>query len=186
MKLENDRKYLTEEELKRFLGVIKEPRDKAIFAIMYWRGLRASEVGMLPLVAYRPSAKTLFVARLKRSLDGEFPLSPIECRSLNAWLKVRGPKPGPLFPAYNGHGIKRGMIFVLMQKYGKDAGLPEDLRHPHVLKHSIATHLIGKHLEVMAVKDWLGHKSINSTMKYAQFRNKQRDDAAARVYGAEK
>jgi hypothetical protein len=40
---------------------------------MYWRA-PASEVGMLPLGAFQPSAKTLFVARLKGSMDGEFPL----------------------------------------------------------------------------------------------------------------
>lgn len=183
MNHETTRKYLTEEEVRRLFGVIKSPRDKAIFAVCYWRGLRASEVGRLPLGAYRPSAKTLFVARRKGSLDGEFPLSPLECRTLNAWLKIRGSKPGPLFPSRQGEkGIGRAQIFLLMQEYGKAAGLPANLCHPHVLKHSIGTHLIGKHLEVMAVKDWLGHKSINSTLVYAQFRSKQRDDAASKVY----
>jgi integrase len=182
MRTSDDRKYLTEEELKRLFAVIESPRDRAIFGLMYWRGLRASEVGMLPLSAYRAKANALYVRRLKRSMDGEFPLSPLEKRLLKAWLKVRGAEPGPLFPSYRGQGIKRGMLFVLMQQYGKKAELPEQLRHPHCLKHSIATHLIGKHLEVMDVKDWLGHRSIASTMKYLEFRSKQRDEAAKRVY----
>ncbi len=188
MRLVEDRKYLTEEELKRLFAVIESPRDRAIFALMYWRGLRASEVGMLPLAAYRSKAHTLYVRRLKRSIDGEFPLSPLEQRLLRAWLKVRGDKPGPLFCGYRGRGIKRGMIYVLMRRYAVKAGLPGkpgqpgNLLHPHALKHSIATHLIAKHLEVMDVKDWLGHRSIASTMKYLEFRSKQRDEAAQRIY----
>jgi type 1 fimbriae regulatory protein FimB len=177
-----DRKYLTEEELHRFIGVIKSPRDRAIFAVCYWRGLRASEIGRLPLSAYRPQAKTLFVKRLKGSMSGEFPLSPLEVRSLNAWLKIRGMKPGPLFPSRKGGGIRRSQIYVLMREYGLAAGLHPGLCHPHSLKHSIATHLLGKHSEIMAVKDWLGHKSINSTLEYAKFRNAARTAEAQRIY----
>jgi len=164
------------------MAVIKSPRDRAIFAVCYWRGLRASEIGMLPLTAYRPQAKTLFVKRLKGSMSGEFPLSPLEVRTLTAWLKVRGADPGPLFISRNGRGVCRNRIFMLMRKYGAAAGLPAELCHPHALKHSIATHLIGKHSEVFAVKDWLGHKSINSTLEYAKFRNEQRSAEARRIY----
>jgi integrase/recombinase XerD len=182
MDLETDRMYLTEEELRRLMSVIKSPRDRAIFAVSYWRGLRASEVGIIPVSAWRPAAKTLFVHRLKGSMDGEFLLSPLECRTLNAWIKVRGNEPGPLFVSRNHRGIRRGMMFVLMRRYGAAAGLPARLCHPHSLKHSIATHLIGKHSELFAVKDWLGHKSFNSTLRYAKFRNKQREDEAKRIY----
>ncbi len=55
------------------------------------------------------------------------------------------------------------------------------LRHPHALKHSIGTHLIGK-LPVMAVRDWLGHKDIKSTMVYTQFRSLDRDKASRQIY----
>ena len=48
----NARKYLTEDELKRLLHVIKgrkSARDEAIFLVTYWRGLRASDVGRIPV-----------------------------------------------------------------------------------------------------------------------------------------
>ena len=182
---EVDRKYLTEEELRRFMSVIKSPRDRAIFSVCYWRGLRASEIGMLPMSAYRSSAKTLFVTRKKGSMSGEFPLSPLEVRTLTAWLKVRGSDPGPLFMSRNRRGISAEMVLVLMRKYGAAAELPSNLRHPHALKHSIATHLVGRHSEIFAIKDWLGHKSINSTLEYAKFRNEQRTAEARRIYGQE-
>lgn len=178
----DDRKYLTEAELAALLKVIDSPRDRAIFTVAYWRGLRASEVGKLPLSAFDQRGERLHVKRVKRSLDGNFPLSPAELRTLRAWLKERGTAPGPLFTSRQGkRGITRSMLDVLMKRYGAAAGLPPGLRHMHALKHSIGTHLLGK-LGVMEVKDWLGHRDIKSTMVYSQFRSQQRDAAAARVY----
>jgi len=74
------------------------------------------------------------------------------------------------------------MLDVLMKKYAALAGLPPHLRHMHVLKHSCGTHLIGKGAGIYEVKDWLGHKSISSTLVYAQFRNQERERAAAKIY----
>jgi site-specific recombinase XerD len=185
----NARKYLTEEELKRLLHVIKvrkSARDEAIFLVTYWRGLRASEVGRIPLSAWNQSKCRLFVTRLKGSLSGEFPLSTAEQSALNAWLKIRGSAPGPLFPSREsgmfGSGIGRKMLHVLMRRYATAALLPIDLRHMHCLKHALGTHLIAKGAGIYEVKDWLGHKDIRSTLVYAQFRNAQRDAAAQKVY----
>jgi len=195
MSVETERKYLTEEELKKLLKVIESPRDRAIFLVCYWRGLRAAEIGKLPFSAWRATARTLYVVRLKGSLAGEFPLSPAEHRALTAWAEIRGKEPGPLFPSresgggalsrYAGLGISRFMMHRLMRRYATAAGLPPRLRHMHVLKHSCGTHLIAKGVELYAVKDWMGHKSISSTLVYAQFRNKQRDECAQRVYDQE-
>jgi type 1 fimbriae regulatory protein FimB len=190
--MENKRKYLTEEEFARLIGVIESPRDRAIFLVCYWRGLRASEVGQLSLAAWRPAARRIHVARLKNSMSGEFPLSPEEHRALTAWVKLRGTQPGALFPSrecgggplarYRQTGIKRGMLHRLMRRYATAAGLPPYLQHMHVLKHSIGTHLIAKGLDVLDVKDWLGHRAVANTMIYLEVRNKQRDAAARKVY----
>src|ERR1700730_29743 len=58
--MKEQRKHLTEEELKRFLKGIESTRDRAIFTVSYWRGLRAAEPGQLKLSdwdrnAQRPS-----------------------------------------------------------------------------------------------------------------------------------
>lgn len=176
-----ERKYLTEEELKGLLRVIESPRDKAIFTVAYWRGLRASEVGKLTLSSYDDKKGRLHVRRLKRSLDGSFLLSPGELRALRAWIRTRGDRPGPLFLSRNGRGIGRRMLDVLMRKYGAEAKIPAHLRHFHSLKHSIGTHLMGK-LGLAEVQRWLGHRDIKSTQVYAQIRDQQMDAAARAVY----
>ena len=185
----DERKYLTEDELKRLLQVVKtrgSARDLAIFTVTYWRGLRASEVGRIPLSAWNQAKRRLFVARLKGSLAGEFPLSKQEHSALTSWLAVRGNAPGPLFPSresgMNGAGISRKRLDSLIRGYATAAGLPVHLRHMHCLKHALGTHLVGKGADLYAVKDWLGHKAFSSTLVYAQFRSQQRDAAARMIY----
>jgi site-specific recombinase XerD len=56
------------------------------------------------------------------------------------------------------------------------------VRHMHVLKHSLGTHLVGQGLDLYAAKDWLGHTVIRSTLVYAHLRNAQRDAVAQKVY----
>lgn len=188
------RKYLNEDELRRFFGAIKSVRDRAMFTLAYWRGLRAAEIGLIPYSAWDRKARRIYIARLKHSLSGEFPLSPAETKALTAWRAVRGDEPGPLFGSRESSsftrepmgkttaGIGRGMIYVLCERYARAAGLPRHLRHPHMLKHGLGTHLLAKGADLMAVKDWLGHADIKSTLVYAQIRNAQRDAAARKVY----
>lgn len=178
----SDRKYLTEAEIASLLRVIKSPRDKALFTIAYWRGLRASEIGRLRLSDFDAKKGRLHVKRVKGSLDGSFLLSPPELRALRAWIAVRGDAAGPLFVSREKRGIDRRTVYVLYQRYCREAGIPRHLWHPHCLKHSIATHLVGK-LGVAKTQGWLGHKDIKSTMVYAQIRSAEMDAAAREVYG---
>jgi type 1 fimbriae regulatory protein FimB len=175
-------KYLTKDELGRLLKVIRDPRDRAIWVIAYFRGLRASEVGKLEMSHWKPDKQKLLVRRLKGSKSSEYLLSPQEIKALKAWLKVRGAKPGPIFPSRRGRGISRQMLDVLMRKYGAEANIPADKRHFHVLKHSIATHLVERGVEILQIQGWLGHRSINSTLEYAHLHDSARDELAERLY----
>jgi site-specific recombinase XerD len=175
-------KHLTRAELGRLFRVISDARDRAIFVVSYFRGLRASEVKLLQLAAYDRTSGRLTFKRLKRSDGGKPKLSPMEVKALNAWLKVRGQDPGPLFPSNRGKGISRQMLDVLMRRYGAEAGIPEHKRHFHCLKHSIATHLVEKGVEILRIKGWLGHRSINSTLAYTHLSQSEQDAIAERLY----
>src|ERR1700693_4527194 len=100
--MKDQRKYLSEDELKRFLKGIDSVRDKAIFTICYWRGMRAAEPGKLKLSDWDRKAQRLFVHRGKGSVSGQALLSPAESRTLEAWLRIRGSAPGPLFASREG------------------------------------------------------------------------------------
>ncbi len=108
------------------------------------------------------------IHRKKGSLSGEHPLQADEVRALKAYFKTRSDSLPYLFPSRKGSPISRAMLDVLIKSYGEKAQLPEDKRHFHVLKHSIATHLLDKGAELRFVQDWLGHANIQNTVIYAQ------------------
>jgi site-specific recombinase XerD len=58
-------------------------------------------------------------------------------------------------------------------------GLCSEKQHPHVLKHSIATHLVSANVNLALVKQQLGHKSINSTIRYVTMSDQQASKATA-------
>lgn len=177
-------KYLTDQELRGLFSAINSVRDRAIFAVAYWRGLRASEVGLLQVSDVQLRAGRINVHRLKGSRGGEYLLSDEEMRALRAWLRVRGYDPGPLFPSRRRRGISRYQLHRLMQRYGAAAGLAPEKLHFHVLKHTIGTWLMGQpDAELRRVQDWLGHVNVQNTVVYAQIRNPQREEFARRIYG---
>jgi len=59
--------------------------------------------------------------------------------------------------------------------YAKAAGLQQDQQHVHVLRHSIAVHLMNAAWNAEDVQDWLGHKCISSTMIYGTVSNRRRE-----------
>ena len=83
--------YLTEDEIERlFRAIGGDVRSRAMFRLLYHRGLRASEIGKLRLEDYQPSVGRLFVRRLKGSRGGEYHLVESERTALKAWLRLRG------------------------------------------------------------------------------------------------
>jgi len=175
-------RYATQEQIDSFLQAARiNVRDHALFTVMYWRGLRASEARLLRLTDYRRKEKRLYVRRVKNGISGEYPLSQDEVRAINAWLDLRGDWDGPLFASRQG-AISRRRVHELVREYASRAGWPIDISFPHVLRHSIAVHLVERGVDLLAIKDWLGHNSINSTTVYARLTNRARDAVAASVY----
>jgi len=174
-------KYLTQDELKRLLGVIESKRDLAIFRVAYYHGLRASEIGMLKLEDANLLRGRIRIDRAKHSQGGEYPMHPSEIKAIKAWLKERKDSNLWLFPSQRGSPISRFTLDKLMKHYGKKADIPEDKRHFHVLKHSIATHMLDAGTDIRSVQDWIGHKNIQNTVVYAQISNKHRDELATRL-----
>jgi integrase len=161
-------KFLTEAETKKLIGEISSKRDKAIFLLAYRHGLRASEIGLLQRNDFDDKQLRLNIHRLKGSLSGVHPLQADEVRILKSYLRTREDSLPYLFPSRKGAPISRAMLDVLIKDYGEKAKLPDDKRHFHVLKHSIATHLLDTGADIRFVQDWLGHANIQNTVIYAQ------------------
>jgi len=70
------------------------------------------------------------------------------------------------------------MLDVLMKEYAELANIPPEKRHFHVLKHSIATHLLDASADIRFVQDWLGHANIQNTVVYAALVSHNRETKA--------
>lgn len=168
--------FLTPEEMLAVFRAAKDRgvRDWAMILVAYRHGLRASEVCGLRLVDADLKDGAISIQRLKGSMRTVQPLythrgQPIldEVAALRSWLKVR-PADGSnyLFTSQKGGRLDRTQFFRVFQTIAKAAGLPVEKRHPHCLKHSLASHLVAGNVNLALVKQALGHRSISSTMVY--------------------
>jgi integrase len=152
----------------------RSTRDWAMILLAYRHGLRASEVCGIKLADFDLKTSSISIRRLKGSLHTFQPLyqhrgQPLldETAALRAWLRKR-PADGSdyLFTSQKGGKLDRTQFFRNFQTVAESAGLPVEKRHPHVLKHSLASHLVAGNANLALVRQALGHRSINSTMQY--------------------
>jgi integrase len=162
---------LSEDERRRFFGVIKDVRNAALFRVIYHCCLRASEAGLLQRSDYRMgqnlNGDKIRVTRKKGSVSGEMYLAPVAAACVRRWLRKRGDGPGPLFLSrQQGRGLSRSRVFDLFRRYAIVAKLPPEKHHVHCLKHSAVTDLLQMGEDVTSAQRHAGHKSISSTMLY--------------------
>ena len=163
----------------------KGAREWAMIVVAYKHGMRASEVCNLRLDDLDMKNGSIVVQRLKGSLRTTQALTehrgePLlnELRSLREWLRQR-PDDGSdfLFNSQKGGRLDRSQFFRLFRAIACEAGLPAEKRHPHVLKHSLASHLVSANVNLALVKQQLGHKSIGSTIRYIATSDQQASKA---------
>ena len=175
---------LTQEEVRRLFKVITNTRDRALVHMAYRHGLRASEVGLLRRNDADLRTGRLTVHRLKGSLSGVYPMQPDTHKLLKAYLRSREDVCPYVFVSNRQVPISRYAVWHLMQHYSEAAGLPAEKRTFHILKHSIATHLLDAGADLAFVRDWLGHVNIQNTLVYARVTTVKRDAEARRLFAS--
>ena len=146
----------------------QEIRDKAMFELFYSSGLRLSELVGLDLGAARDIASGREVTVLgKGAKTRNVPVGSKAAAALSAWLKVRGdlamPDEGALFVGVRGRRVSPRVVEERLSRWGRKLGLSV---HPHMLRHSFATHVLQSSGDLRAVQEMLGHASISTTQVY--------------------
>ena len=175
-------KFLTLDETMRLFSSIKDKRDRAIFLTAYRHGLKASEVGLLHTDDLDLKRLKIMLHRIKGSPSGEHRLQPDEAHALKVSLKSKDTDSPILFPSRRNLPISRQMLDVLMKRYGAETNIPKEKRHFHVLKHSIATHLLDADADLCFLQDWLGHAIIQNTVIYASLVSHSRERKAREYF----
>jgi integrase/recombinase XerD len=146
-------------------------RDRALLEALYATGSRASEVVGLRLNDMHLEAGFCKCFG-KGSKQRIVPLGRIAVNALRAYLErlrpqlVRtSPETPWLFVSRGGKQLSREMLWVVVKKYVRRAGLHSKVS-PHTLRHSFATHLIAGGADLRTVQELLGHASIRTTQRY--------------------
>ena len=141
-----------------------QPRDTALFTLLYGAGLRIAEA--LALDVGHVGTGPLMV-RGKGGKERIVPLLPAVREALQAWIAIH-PAPGrttPLFIGRRGARLNPGVAQRAMRLYRQRAGLPA-FATPHALRHSFATHLLGGGADLRSIQELLGHASLSTTQRY--------------------
>jgi integrase len=170
--------YLVKSEVERFFDVIPatNARDRLLFDVIYRYGLRRKEAATIRREHLRDGR--IWITREKGGISGEYPIHPATRRLLWTYLASLGEGERSYLFVSRQSGNQRispSTIYGLFRRYAEAADLPVDRRHPHVLRHSIAVHLMNAGWDAADVQDWLGHRDIASTMIYAAVTNRRRE-----------
>ncbi len=149
-----------------------EMRDRVLLGVAYVAGLRASEIGPLETegVVWQEATQTfsILVRRGKRAGgDVRLPLDRVVSRMVGMWLAGRGE--GTTAGRFLwGRALTRGAVRKILQRRCSAVGIVAGGRRlsPHVLRHSLATHLLAEGLDIRQVQLLLRHRSIATTERY--------------------
>ena len=152
-------------------------RDHCITELLYGCGLRVGELVALDAVASARASAWIDASDATAHVLGKggkrrsLPVGRPALEALSGWLSLRGKlvkadEPA-LFVSQRGTRLSASQVRSRLQALGLAAGLPTSV-HPHMLRHSFASHLLQSSGDLRAVQELLGHASIATTQIYTK------------------
>lgn len=176
---------LTEGEIQRLINACEgesyvDCRDKTALLTLADCGIRASELCGLRVGSINLDDKSMIVFG-KGSKERFVPFADDLKAQFEIYLKRRleflnGDRTEKmLFLSSRCEPLSRVDLWRIVQKRGKMASIPEERLFPHVLRHSLATHMLRRGMDMRTLQEFLGHSSIATTEKYLHFDLELRD-----------
>jgi integrase/recombinase XerD len=156
-------------------------RDRALVELLYAAGLRVSEAVGLERARIDLEARIVRVVG-KGGKERIVPLGRPASEALRRYLALGRPhldrrhRPD-LFLNARGGALTRAGVFFILRKLAAKAGLDPERVHPHLLRHSFATHLLEGGADLRSVQELLGHADLATTELYTHVSDTRRRDA---------
>lgn len=150
-------------------GVL-EQRDHAIVELFYSSGLRLAELVNLDIAQLEFTEGTVTVTG-KGNKTRIVPMGSHAMSAIQSWLQCRAlipiavTNPNAVFVTRQGRRITPRAVQYRLKEWAIKQGINSDM-HPHLLRHSFATHVLQSSQDLRAVQEMLGHASISSTQVY--------------------
>jgi integrase/recombinase XerD len=179
---------MAEEEVSAFFRVIDALRDRAMFLLMLRCGLRVGEVSRLPWSAIDLRQGTVRIDNSKGHVDRVVYMSSDVAKALRQWHRLQAAEARYVFPSRltrkGGTPLSARQIRNRMSRYLTIAGITKAYS-PHSLRHTFATQLLNAGASLEVVKELMGHRSLDVTLRYTQLYDRtkrtQYDQAMAQV-----
>jgi integrase/recombinase XerD len=156
---------LSVQDVKRLLSVIDNEKHLLMISLMYGSGLRVSE---LCNVRVRDVDIENAVGTVQQGKGGKrrvFVVPRVLIDQIASWVDENGLKSDSfLFPGRSG-AISVRSVQEIVKRAGKKAGIAKPV-HPHMLRHSYATHTVRNGHDLVSLQSLLGHRSVDTTMQY--------------------
>jgi site-specific recombinase XerD len=175
-------KVLTESEVKRLINASSKGRDRAVLEVLYASGCRISEVCGLDLERLCFEERTARVIT-KGGHEGIIYLNESALKAIKAYLPERkrilkewclSVQPA-LFVCRGGGRLNSYSARAAVKRASKIANLGKHV-HPHMIRYSFATHMLNRGADLYSIMQFLGHKEIQSTVRYLQAATKRLSD----------
>jgi len=171
---------LTREEIKKIIDHAGCERNKLLIAFLYSSGLRLSECLNLRVSDLDLGRKMGWVRDGKGGKDRMFIISEEWVNSVTNYIETKKVKTDLLFTHENlftcGRAFERSHLSTrYVQKMIHDAAHSADIDknvHPHTLRHSFATELYERGVDIMKIQKLLGHSDLSTTQRYVQIAKK--------------
>jgi integrase/recombinase XerC len=138
-------------------------RNMALLELAYGSGLRASELAALDRDALNLEERIVDVRRGKGGKARRVPFGPPAVEALSAWMESS--EGTSLFLNRDGKRLSVRAIYRIIRDAGVNNGVAGV--HPHVMRHSFATHLLAGGADLRSIQEMLGHQSLSTTQRYA-------------------
>lgn len=144
-------------------------RDKAIIELLYSSGLRLAEIANLN-ISDIDFPQGLILVTGKGDKQRQLPLGKMATTALQAWLAIRherlqGINLAAVFISNQKKRLSHRSIQLRLDKLGAERQSQQKL-HPHLLRHSFASHILESSSDLRAVQELLGHQDISTTQIY--------------------
>lgn len=165
-----ERRYLTREEEEAILRNLSGTKEWSIVVVAADTGLRISEILSLRWRNVRPDAVTV-----EKTKNGRARTVPLTSRVKEVFAAIPRDREGPFL------GVSPSETSRKFKKAAMIAGISDKSVVFHSLRHTCASRLVMAGVDVMRVKEWMGHKSVTTTMIYAHLAPSSLSDAVARL-----
>jgi len=158
----------------------RDARDRALVELMYGAGLRVSEAVGLDCAAVDLDRR-LVRCLGKGSKERVVPIGREAVDALRRYLARGRPfldtrhRP-ELFLNAKGGPLTRAGAFLILRRLAGKAGLEPERVHPHLLRHSFATHLLEGGADLRSVQEMLGHADLSTTERYTHVSDRRRKE----------